>query len=157
MARRRVEIKKIEDRSKRQITFTKRRQGLFKKAGELCTKCNAQVAVIAFSMAGNAYAFGDPSVQSVVNRYLNSAASSSKIEPFSDQDLARFKAEKKVGEILDKAIDKKGGSRRLWDAEIENLDFNELEQLKITMEEMKKKLANQENQIPESNSADQQQ
>lgn len=108
-------------------------------------------------MAGNAYAFGDPSVQSVVNRYLNSAASSSKIEPFSDQDLARFKAEKKVGEILDKAIDKKGGSRRLWDAEIENLDFNELEQLKITMEEMKKKLANQENQIPESNSADQQQ
>lgn len=64
-----MEIKKIEDNSKRQVTFTKRRQGLFKKAGELCKKCDAEIAVIAVSAAGNFYAFGNPTFDSVIERY----------------------------------------------------------------------------------------
>ncbi|RZC77805.1 hypothetical protein C5167_001963 [Papaver somniferum] len=36
MGKRRIEIQKIEDRKKRNVSFTKRRQGLFKKAAELC-------------------------------------------------------------------------------------------------------------------------
>nr|GEV25635.1 agamous-like MADS-box protein AGL62 [Tanacetum cinerariifolium] len=34
--RKKIEIKKIEENSSRQVTFSKRRNGLFKKAAELC-------------------------------------------------------------------------------------------------------------------------
>ncbi|KAG9133278.1 hypothetical protein Leryth_021800 [Lithospermum erythrorhizon] len=69
MVRRKLEIKKIEDESKRHVTFTKRRQGPFKKAKELCEKSGDEVAIVSFSLAGNMYAFGHPSVDSIVKRY----------------------------------------------------------------------------------------
>ncbi|GAA0156293.1 hypothetical protein LIER_13820 [Lithospermum erythrorhizon] len=69
MVRRKLEIKKIEDESKRHVTFTKRRQGLFKKAKELCKKSGDEVAIVSFSLAGNMYAFRHPSVDSIVKRY----------------------------------------------------------------------------------------
>ncbi|KAK9081861.1 hypothetical protein Syun_031795 [Stephania yunnanensis] len=36
MGRRKIEIKAIEDKNKRQVTFSKRRKGLFKKAEQIC-------------------------------------------------------------------------------------------------------------------------
>ncbi|KAM7494332.1 hypothetical protein LguiB_028941 [Lonicera macranthoides] len=70
MGRRRVEIKRIEDKSKRQTSFTKRRNGLMKKAGDYVDKFGGEVAFIAFSNAGNCFGYGNPSLISVVNRYL---------------------------------------------------------------------------------------
>ncbi|RAL37281.1 hypothetical protein DM860_004203 [Cuscuta australis] len=56
-----IEIKKIEDLQKRNICFTKRRQGLFKKAGDLCRQYpGTRVAALVFSPAGKPYIFGDP-------------------------------------------------------------------------------------------------
>jgi MADS-box transcription factor len=55
MGRGRIEIKKIENTSSRQVTFSKRRGGLFKKANELAVLCDAQVAVIIFSQTGKLY------------------------------------------------------------------------------------------------------
>ncbi|KAK2979135.1 hypothetical protein RJ640_029293 [Escallonia rubra] len=68
MGRTKLEIKKIEDKARRQTTFTKRRQGMYKKANELATKCSAQVAVMAFSNAGN-FSYGHPGVNTVLRRY----------------------------------------------------------------------------------------
>ncbi|XP_057469665.1 agamous-like MADS-box protein AGL61 [Actinidia eriantha] len=45
--RQRIEIKKIQKRSQLQVTFSKRKAGLFKKAGELSVLCGVDVAVIA--------------------------------------------------------------------------------------------------------------
>ncbi|XP_031371675.1 agamous-like MADS-box protein AGL29 [Punica granatum] len=56
--RRRTEVKKIEDRIKREVTFSKRRRGLFGKASELAVLCGAEIAVITFSPQGKPYAFG---------------------------------------------------------------------------------------------------
>ncbi|KAH0464636.1 hypothetical protein IEQ34_007422 [Dendrobium chrysotoxum] len=69
--RRKVEIKRIEEETKRQVCFSKRRQGLFKKASELSTLCGVEVAVIVFSPAGKPYFFGQPSVDHVFSRFLN--------------------------------------------------------------------------------------
>lgn len=55
MGRGKIEIKKIENLSSRQVTFSKRRGGLFKKAGELAVLCDAEVAVIIFSQTGKLY------------------------------------------------------------------------------------------------------
>jgi hypothetical protein len=53
----RVELRRIEDRTSRQVRFSKRRSGLFKKAFELSVLCDAQVALVVFSPAGRLYEF----------------------------------------------------------------------------------------------------
>ncbi|URE33255.1 hypothetical protein MUK42_17753 [Musa troglodytarum] len=58
MARRgRVELRRIENRINRQVRFSKRRSGLFKKAYELAVLCDAEVALVVFSPAGKLYEF----------------------------------------------------------------------------------------------------
>ncbi|XP_047044193.1 agamous-like MADS-box protein AGL62 [Lolium rigidum] len=69
MGRRKIEIRRIESRQARQVCFSKRRPGLFKKAGELAVLCGAEVAAVAFSPGGNVFSFGDPSVDSVLGRF----------------------------------------------------------------------------------------
>ncbi|KAF3326492.1 MADS-box transcription factor 22 [Carex littledalei] len=55
MPRRKIEIKKIEDKAAKQVTFSKRRKGLFKKAKELAIMCGADVGVIAISDTNKLY------------------------------------------------------------------------------------------------------
>lgn len=57
MVRGKIEIKKIENVTSRQVTFSKRRSGLFKKARELSVLCDAQVAAIVFSQSGRLYEY----------------------------------------------------------------------------------------------------
>ncbi|XP_041007826.1 agamous-like MADS-box protein MADS2 isoform X1 [Juglans microcarpa x Juglans regia] len=57
MGRGRVELKRIENKINRQVTFAKRRNGLLKKAYELSVLCDAEVALIIFSSRGKLYEF----------------------------------------------------------------------------------------------------
>lgn len=81
MGRGRIEIKKIENVNSRQVTFSKRRNGLFKKASELSILCDAEVAVIVFSNTGKLYQFSSArytfSVPSRVYNYRFDRLSSS--------------------------------------------------------------------------------
>jgi hypothetical protein len=60
MGRGKVELKKIENPTNRQVTFSKRRMGLFKKASELAVLCDAQIGVIIFSGTGRMYEYSSP-------------------------------------------------------------------------------------------------
>ncbi|CAN6812813.1 unnamed protein product [Brassica oleracea] len=55
MGRRKVEIKRIEDKSSRQVTFCKRRNGLIEKARQLSVLCGSSVAVLIVSSTGKVY------------------------------------------------------------------------------------------------------
>ena len=68
--RKKIPIKKIEETTSRQVTFSKRRTGLFKKASELCVLTGAEMAVLVQSPGGHCYAFGHPSVDAVIDRYM---------------------------------------------------------------------------------------
>ncbi|CAI0457780.1 unnamed protein product [Linum tenue] len=57
MGRGKVEMRPIEDKSTRQVTFSKRKRGLLKKARELSVLCDVEVAVIVFSAGGKLYEF----------------------------------------------------------------------------------------------------
>nr|AFX72878.1 MADS-box protein SEP2B [Aquilegia coerulea] len=57
MGRGKVELKRIENKINRQVTFAKRRNGLLKKAYELSVLCDAEVALIIFSTRGKLYEF----------------------------------------------------------------------------------------------------
>lgn len=67
--RQKIPIEKIANKNSLQVTFSKRRAGLFKKASELSALSGAQVAVIVESPAGKLFSFGNPSVDSVIHRF----------------------------------------------------------------------------------------
>nr|AFK33514.1 unknown [Lotus japonicus] len=69
MGRGRVELKRIENKINRQVTFSKRRNGLLKKACELSILCDAEVALIIFSSRGKLYEFGSVGTAKTIDRY----------------------------------------------------------------------------------------
>ncbi|XP_073026407.1 agamous-like MADS-box protein MADS3 isoform X2 [Primulina eburnea] len=69
MGRGRVELKRIENKINRQVTFSKRRNGLLKKAYELSVLCDAEVALIIFSSRGKLYEFSSTSMTTTLERY----------------------------------------------------------------------------------------
>ncbi|XP_043725442.1 agamous-like MADS-box protein MADS1 isoform X1 [Telopea speciosissima] len=69
MGRGKVELKRIENTTSRQVTFSKRRNGLLKKAFELSILCDAEVAVITFSPSGKAYQFASHDMDRTIERY----------------------------------------------------------------------------------------
>nr|AIN39809.1 hypothetical protein [Zoysia matrella] len=70
MVRGKTEMKRIENATSRLVTFSKRRNGLLKKAFELSVLCDAEVALIVFSPRGKLYEFASAaSIQKTIDRY----------------------------------------------------------------------------------------
>ncbi|XP_062149453.1 agamous-like MADS-box protein FUL-L isoform X1 [Alnus glutinosa] len=53
--------RRIENKISRQVTFSKRRTGLLKKAHEISVLCDAEVALIVFSTKGKLFEFSSDS------------------------------------------------------------------------------------------------
>ncbi|KAL9673217.1 hypothetical protein QQ045_029471 [Rhodiola kirilowii] len=72
MGRVKLEIKKIENTTNRQVTYSKRRNGLIKKAYELSVLCDVDLALIMFSPSGRPSLFsGKKSLEQILNRYAS--------------------------------------------------------------------------------------
>ncbi|XP_028777729.1 MADS-box transcription factor 23-like isoform X3 [Neltuma alba] len=69
MGRGKIVIRRIDNSTSRQVTFSKRRNGLLKKAKELAILCDAEVGVMIFSSTGRLYDFASTSMKSVIERY----------------------------------------------------------------------------------------
>ncbi|KAJ8552734.1 hypothetical protein K7X08_020127 [Anisodus acutangulus] len=69
MVRGKVQMKRIENLKSRQVTFSKRRNGLLKKAYELSVLCDAEVALIIFSQKGKLFEFASSNMQNTIERY----------------------------------------------------------------------------------------
>ena len=65
MGRGKIEIKKIENRTNRQVTFSKRRNGIMKKAQELTVLCDAKVSLIMISCTEKLYQYLSPGAEYV--------------------------------------------------------------------------------------------
>lgn len=156
--RQKIEIAKIPKKNHLQVTFSKRRSGLFKKASELCTLCGANVAIIVFSPAGKVFSFGHPDVESIVDRFFtcnplpepsglhlieaHRNASVRELNLQLTQVQNQLEAEKKKGEILSQ-MRRASQSQFWWEAPISDLGLPELKELKLSMEELKKVVGRQ--------------
>ncbi|CAN1184727.1 Agamous-like MADS-box protein AGL61 [Linum perenne] len=133
--------------SNRQVTFSKRRSGLFKKASELCTLCGVDIAIIVFSPGQKVFSFGHPSIQAIVDRFLaknpSKPCSSTTTSPF-EQEI-----EKKYGEKLNQ-MRKLSQSQCWWEAPIEELGLDQLRDLKTSLQELKKHISRQSNWLKNS-------
>ncbi|KAK2992050.1 hypothetical protein RJ640_000294 [Escallonia rubra] len=75
MGRGKIEIKRIENSSNRQVTYSKRRSGLIKKAEQISVLCDAQVSLIIFSSSGRMHDYLSPSttLHKMMGRYHGSS------------------------------------------------------------------------------------
>ncbi|CAH8381932.1 unnamed protein product [Eruca vesicaria subsp. sativa] len=74
--KRKIKIEEIEKKTVKSVAFTKRRNGLFRKAAELCLlSASTQIAILATPPSTNShaafYSFGHSSVDHVVSSLLN--------------------------------------------------------------------------------------
>ncbi|XP_039834351.1 agamous-like MADS-box protein AGL29 [Panicum virgatum] len=152
--RKKTEIKPIENETARQVRFSKRRQGLFKKASELSILCGAMVAAVVFSASGRSFSFGHPSFDDVVNRFLSPVPTDAPApggnEEGSMTDAVRrlnmeyleleqsLEAEEKRKERLQEATEKLMGERVMqWlNANIFELGLDELQEFQKKLEEI---------------------
>src|SRR3989338_2675067 len=66
--RRRIPIQFITDRNRRQVTFSKRKAGIMKKAFELSVLTGTEVLLLITSETGHVYTFASPKFCSLIKR-----------------------------------------------------------------------------------------
>ncbi|VAI78144.1 unnamed protein product [Triticum turgidum subsp. durum] len=112
MGRGKIEIKRIENATNRQVTYSKRRSGIMKKARELTVLCDAQVAIIMFSSTGKYHEFCSTGtdIKGIFDRYQQAIGTSLWIEQYENmqrtlnhlKDINRnLRTEIRMGEDLD--------------------------------------------------------
>ncbi|XP_071691668.1 MADS-box transcription factor 23-like [Rutidosis leptorrhynchoides] len=69
MGRGKIIIRRIDNTTSRQVTFSKRRNGILKKAKELAILCDSEVGLIVFSSTGKLHEFASSSMRTVIDRY----------------------------------------------------------------------------------------
>ncbi|KAK1589272.1 hypothetical protein Q3G72_032208 [Acer saccharum] len=69
MGRGKIAIRRIDNSTSRQVTFSKRRKGLIKKAKELAILCDAEVGLVIFSSTGKLYEYASTSMRTSIERY----------------------------------------------------------------------------------------
>lgn len=66
--RRKIKIEYIKDKSKRHITFSKRKGGIMKKVYELSTLTGTQALLLVASETGHVYTFATPKLQPLITK-----------------------------------------------------------------------------------------
>ncbi|KAJ9677231.1 hypothetical protein PVL29_022307 [Vitis rotundifolia] len=132
MGRGRVELKRIENKINRQVTFAKRRNGLLKKAYELSVLCDAEVALIIFSSRGKLYEFcSGPGMAKTLEKYQKcSYGALEASQPVNEptQSYQEYLKLKTRVEVLQRS------QRNLLGEDLDPLNTKELEQLEHQLE-----------------------
>ncbi|XP_074314680.1 agamous-like MADS-box protein AGL62 [Silene latifolia] len=117
--RQKVALKRMEKKSNRLVTFSKRRGGVFKKASELCTLLRCASFMHSFLPCKEDLCFwpSDPSVEAIINRFLledNNLPQDNGVstKPFQNETLLR--SNKEVTLLKDQIdVEKKRGEELL--------------------------------------------
>nr|AIK35209.1 MADS-box transcription factor protein 1 [Camellia sinensis] len=131
MVRQRIQIKKIDNVTARQVTFSKRRRGLFKKAHELSTLCDAEIALIVFSATGRLFEYASSSTRQVIERH--------NLQPQNlvqlNQPSLELQLENSTRAMLSKEAEERTLElRQLRGEELHELGFEELKKLEKSLE-----------------------
>ncbi|CAI9272980.1 unnamed protein product [Lactuca saligna] len=153
--RKKIEIKKIEEENNRQVTFSKRRNGLFKKAAELCILTGAHITMLVHSPGGRVFAFGHPTVDDVADRFLNittnnastsdeSTTQKGQLEKEFNQHYVEIskelEAEKKLRDVIQESKIINASELPWYSEDVDGLEVEELQQYISSLVELKRKV-----------------
>ncbi|XP_026442171.1 agamous-like MADS-box protein AGL21 [Papaver somniferum] len=129
MGRMKIDIEKINDPTKRLITFSKRRGGIQSKAAELCRLfADINISIIVFSPGGRAFTFSNSplGVCNMVERFLR------------EQTKDKIQENKNIQQCRNKAGVGNGSTDSFW---WDNIDMEELESVE-KLKSVRESLAN---------------
>ncbi|XP_038725906.1 agamous-like MADS-box protein FUL-L isoform X2 [Tripterygium wilfordii] len=147
MGRGRVQLRRIENKINRQVTFSKRRTGLLKKAHEISVLCDADVALIVFSNKGKLFEFSsDSSMENILEKYERYSYSEQHFRTggaSEPQDIWPAEYPKLMSrlEVLQRNI------RHFTGQELDPLSFRELQRLEHQIDTALKRVRVRKNQL----------
>ncbi|KAI3992029.1 hypothetical protein MKX01_014920 [Papaver californicum] len=131
MAREKIQIKKIDNTTARQVTFSKRRRGLFKKAEELSVLCDAEVALIIFSATGKLFQYSSSSMKDILERHnLHSKNLQKMAQPSLELQLENSSYARLSKEVVEESHQ----LRQMRGEELRGLNIEDLQQLEKSLE-----------------------
>nr|AAD10625.1 MADS-box protein 1 [Lolium temulentum] len=146
MGRGKVQLKRIENKINRQVTFSKRRSGLLKKAHEISVLCDAEVGLIIFSTKGKLYEFAtDSCMDKILERYERYSyaekvliSTESEIQGNWCHEYRKLKAKVETIQRCQK---------HLMGEDLESLNLKELQQLEQQLESSLKHIRSRKSQL----------
>ncbi|XP_062153309.1 agamous-like MADS-box protein MADS3 [Alnus glutinosa] len=146
MGRGRVVLERIENKINRQVTFSKRRNGLLKKAFELSVLCDVEVALIIFSNRGKLSEFGSTDVDKILERYRQCCYSLDRDNKVDDEQGAQI-SYGEVSRLRAKYECLQRSERHLHGEELEPLGLKELQNLEKKMDRALLQARNRKTQV----------
>ncbi|KAK7273291.1 hypothetical protein RIF29_14340 [Crotalaria pallida] len=144
MGRGRVQLKRIENKTSQQVTFSKRRTGLLKKAHEISVLCDTQVALVMFSSKGKLFEYSsEPSMENILERYERHGHpkhAGANYESQENWSFDHFKLMAKA-EVLEKNI------RNFAGHDLDPLSLKELQSLEQQLDTSLKRIRTRKNQV----------
>ncbi|WOH11972.1 hypothetical protein DCAR_0831468 [Daucus carota subsp. sativus] len=140
-----IEIKRIESTTNRQVTFCKRRNGLLKKAYELSVLCDAEIALIVFSNRGRLYEYANNSVKGTIERYKKTSSDTPNTASVSEANAQYYQQE---ASKLRRDISKiQQDNRHMMGEALSSLPVKELRNLETKLEKGISKVRSKKNEL----------
>ncbi|KAK9086038.1 hypothetical protein Sjap_026449 [Stephania japonica] len=146
MGRGKIEIKRIENTTNRQVTFCKRRNGLLKKAYELSVLCEAEVALIVFSSRGRLYEYANNSVKHTIERYKKTSTDHSSSSGSISQANIQF-YQQEIGKLRQQITSIQNANRNMLGESISSMNMKDLKSLETKLEKGISKIRSKKNEL----------
>nr|QDF44721.1 AG2 [Cymbidium goeringii]QDF44724.1 AG2 [Cymbidium faberi] len=145
MGRGKIEIKRIENTTNRQVTFCKRRNGLLKKAYELSVLCDAEVALVIFSTRGRLYEYANNSVKATIEKYKKACSDNSNSGTISETNAQYYMQE--ASKLRQQITNLQNSNRNLMGEALTTMSLRDLKQLETRLEKGINKIRSKKNEL----------
>nr|ANU05038.1 Apetala 1 protein [Bambusa tulda] len=146
MGRGKVQLKRIENKINRQVTFSKRRSGLLKKAHEISVLCDAEVGLIIFSTKGKLYEYAtDSCMDKILERYERYSYAEKILISAESETQGNWCHEYRKLKAKVETIQK--CQKHLMGEDLEYLNLKEMQQLEQQLESSLKHIRSRKNQL----------
>lgn len=146
MGRGRVQLKRIENKISRQVTFSKRRSGLLKKAHEISVLCDAEVGLIVFSTKGKLFEYAtDSCMDRILERYERYCFTERQVGLADNQAPESKSPEYPM--LLSKLQLLQRNMRHYMGEDLDALSLRELQHLEQQLDTALKRIRNRKNQV----------
>ncbi|XP_068656626.1 agamous-like MADS-box protein AP1 [Aristolochia californica] len=146
MGRGRVQLKRIENKINRQVTFSKRRNGLLKKAHEISVLCDAEVALIVFSNRGKLFEYAtDSGMARILERYERYSYTEREFTATDPESEGGWYLE--YGKLKARVEALQRSHRHYMGEDLDSLSLKELQYLEQQLDTALKHVRSQKNQL----------